>query len=384
LRIGIFSQCYLPTLNGVVVSIETFRKELEKRGHEFFIFTTGNRNSEDKNPTRVFRYPSIPSTQKDYPIALPYLAPLQTARIRTLGLEIIHSQHIFAMGKLGLKVGRSLNIPVIHTYHTLITEYTHYIPLPSRLVEKVLISLSRNYCNLCDQVVTPSSSMKKILLSYGVKTPIEVIPTGVDPNDFTKPYHSTVLRAKWHIPEGKKILLYVSRIAREKNLDFLFEAVRELRRKRNDFHLLMVGGGPEVAYYQKQVKRWGLENLVTFAGRQPKEDTNRFYGAADIFVFPSITETQGIVLTEAQAAGLPVVAVGLMGPKDFIRDDKDGFLTPLQVGEFSGKIEKLLDNEYLRKRFGRQAQKNAVQFSAENTARKMEKLYERTLSNYSQ
>lgn len=383
MRIGIFSECYLPTLNGVVVSIETFRKELEKRGHQFFIFAPYNRQCRN-DESDVFRYPSFcwPG-QGHYPIAFPVLSITQTIkRAKDFKLDLVHTQHLFSMGKLGLKVGRKLKIPVVHTYHTLIAEYTHYVPLFSGVSRRVVIGMSRRYCNACDQIVTPSPSMKKVLLSYGIKKPIEPIPTGVNLGDFQDPYHQEVVKAKWHIPEGQKILLYVSRIAKEKNLDFLFSAIRQLAKKRHDFHLLMVGGGPEFGYYRNKVDQWGLASHITFTDMQSKERAERFFGAADVFVFPSITETQGIVITEAMAAGVPAVAIGIMGPSDLIRDGIDGFLTSLNTDEFAVKIEKLLDDETLRKKMGTAAQENAKRFSTQNCALRMEELYEKTLRDY--
>lgn len=382
MRIGIFSECYLPTLNGVVISIETFRKELERRGHKFFIFAPYNAKCKDEKEN-VCRYPSfLWPGQGHYPIGLPFLAPSKTKKIRDLKLDIIHTQHIFSIGKLGLKVGRKLGIPVVHTYHTLIAEYTHYVPLFSGLAKGVVIGMSRRYCNACNQIVTPSPAMKKILLSYGVTTPIEPIPTGINLEDFKNPFHKDVLKAKWHIPEHQKILLYVSRIAKEKNLDFLFEAARKLFKKRHDLHLLMVGGGPELQYYQQKVIDWDIEQYVTFTDMMEKNTCNRFFGGADIFVFPSITETQGIVVTEAMAAGIPVVAVNKMGPGDFITDGVDGFLTDLNIDEFADKIEKLADNENLRKKFSQNGRQRAEKYSSFNCALHMEKLYEDTIHNY--
>lgn len=382
MRIGIFTECYHPTLNGVVVSIDTFKTELEKRGHKFFIFAPGNSKCND-NPLNVFRYPSLP-WHKDYPPALPFLAPLQTSKISDLGLDLIHSQHMFGMGRFGLRIARKLDIPIVHTYHTLITEYAHYIPIiPNSLTKTVIKKLTKSYCNKCDQIVTPSSSMKKILRSYGTKTPIEVIPTGVYLENLANPYHKDVLKAQWQIPEDKKILLYVSRVAKEKNLTFLFKAIKKLSTRRNDFHLLIVGGGPELEYYQKLVKNWELSACVTFTGMQEKEKANRFFGAADIFVFPSITETQGIVITEAMAAGIPAVAIDKMGPSDIIQDGIDGFLTPLNLDKFCAKIEALLENKNLREKLGVNALQNAKEFSAKASADKMERLYEKTINHYS-
>ena len=380
MRIGIFSECYLPTLNGVVISIETFRQELERRGHKFFIFAPQNKECKDIE-NFVYRYPSfLWPGQEHYPIAWPTLSSSETLKwVKKLNLDLIHTQHIFSMGKLGLKVGKKAAIPVVHTYHTLIAEYTHYVPLFSGISRGVVIGMSRRYCNACNQIVTPSPSMKQVLISYGVTTPIEPIPTGVDLNKFKNPFNQEVLKAQWHIPEGQKILLYVSRIAREKNLDFLFSAIRQLAKKRHDFHLLMVGGGPELGYYRNKVDQWGLDSHITFTDMQPKEQAERFFGAADIFVFSSITETQGIVITESMAAGVPAVAVGIMGPSDLIKDGVDGFLTLLNTNDFCAKIEKLLDDEELRKQMGQKGRENAKRFSTQNCALRMEELYEKTL-----
>ncbi len=384
MRIGIFTACYHPTLNGVVISIDTFREDLEKRGHEVFIFAPRTPGYEDKAPSKVFRYPSIRLPgQEYYPIALPIFAPLQSARIPKLGLDIIHTQHLFTMGNLGLKIGRRYGIPVVHTYHTLIAEYTHYVHIFSGLAKRYIIGSSRKYCNSCNQVITPSSEMKKVLRSYGVTAPIQVIPTGVDLDDFKNPFSKKDLKSQWKIPDDKLILLYVSRIGKEKNLDFLLKAIKDIAKKRSDFHLLMVGGGPELENYRQKVKDWDMDSLITFIDMQPKEKTIRIFGACDIFVFPSVTETQGIVIAEAMAAGIPVVAVDKMGPSEIIQNGVDGFLTPLNISVFSDKIVKLLNNKQLRQQMGRFAQENVEKFSTTNSAIKMEEIYERTIDSYS-
>ncbi len=384
LKIGIFTECYHPVLNGVVVSIETFRQALEKRGFEFFIFTTQCPGYHEKN-ARVRRFNSMipfPSKGGRYPIAWPQIARLQAPRIAPSNLDLIHSQHLLGIGHLGLKVGRILKIPTILTYHTLLAEYTHYAPGIGAILKWYLIHASREISNQYDRIVTPSPSMKRVLRSYGVRRPIEPIPTGVNIADFQNHYSKEEIRKKWQIPEHQKILLYVSRIAKEKNLDFLFESIERIATKRDDFHLLMVGGGPELKYYQAKIHEWHLKPFVTFTGMQPKKEANRFYGAADIFVFPSITETQGIVVTEAMAAGVPAVAVNQMGPSDIIQDGIDGFLVPLKTDEFTAKIELLLDDDNLRTRMGREARQNARKFSVEACAQKMEKIYERTIDHH--
>ena len=389
MRIGIFSECYLPTLNGVVISIETFRLELEKRGHEIFVFAPATNGYVDRDNKHVFRYPSIQwPGQKEYPLALPIFSTTITKKIKDLKLDIIHAQHLFTMGNLGLRIARQLDIPIVYTYHTLIAEYTHYVPALTGISRKALISLSRDFCNKCDQIVTPSPSMAKILKSYGVKKPIEAIPTGIYILRLQNHLPGKIIHTQWDIPENRKILLYLSRIAKEKNIDFLLKAMKLLIFKRQkkfghcDVHLLMVGGGPELLHYQQLARKMGIEEYVTFTGMIKYEVATKYYGAAKIFVFPSVTETQGIVVTEAMAAGTPVVAVNKMGPSDLIVNGEDGYLTGLNISEFSGKIEKLLDDEKLYNKMSQKAKINAENFSSETCSIKLENVYEQTIIRY--
>lgn len=385
MRIGIFTECYHPVLNGVVVSIDTFRSELEKRGHKYFIFTTESPGFKEADPNIIRYNAMIPFKGKGgkYPIAWPQIAQLQTAKIARLNLDLIHSQHLLGLGILGLNIGRILKIPTILTYHTLLAEYTHYFPIFPGLVRNYLIKKSREICNQYDQIVTPSPSMKKVLRSYDVKTPIMSIPTGVKLDDFRNSYSPPEIRKKYQIPDHQKtLLLYVSRIAKEKNVEFLFEAIEILAHKREDFHLLMVGGGPELEYYKRKTADWGLKNLITFTGMIEKKETNKIFGACDLFVFPSITETQGIVITEAMASGIPAIAVNKMGPSDIIQDGEDGFLVPLNKKQFADKIEFLIDNIKLRQTMGKTAQKNTEKFSVKATSDEMENLYENTISHH--
>lgn len=384
MRIGIFTECYNPVLNGVVVSINTFKHVLEQRGHEFYIFTTGSLDKAESDP-HIIRFPvALPFKPKGgkYPLAWPQNAHLLAPKIAEYNLDLIHSQHLLLLGESGLKVSKILNIPSILTYHTLLTEYSHYLPGAAQLTRWWLIRKSRQICNMYDQVITPSPSMARLLRSYGVIAPIESIPTGVDVAQYANHFTRQDLSEKCKIPENKKLLLYVSRIAPEKNIRFLFAAIRRLIRRRQDFHLLMVGGGPDFDLYQNLAQKWGLKEVITFTNMQPREETVKYFGSADIFVFPSITETQGIVVTEAMAAGIPAVAVNKMGPSDIIKNGVDGFLTSLKIDEFTDKINELLENNVLRKKMGDAAKINASQYSVNVTADKMEKLYVKLANNH--
>lgn len=394
MRVGIFTECYRPVVNGVAVSVDTFRRDLEKQGYDFYIFTTAYPGYSEKDD-HIIRFPYWwPTKAKGsrYPIARPQNVRKVAHQVNEYNLDLIHCQHLLNMGSLGLKVAQRLGIPAILTYHTLMTEYVHYaVPIIKysqflrRKAQKWVIRKSRDYCNQFDQVVTPSPSMKRLLRSYGVTVPIELIPTGIDPEDFEDQYSQQELRARWNIPaQHSIILLCVSRIGKEKNIQFLLEAMRNLvlERHRQDCHLLMVGGGQELGRYRHLVADWQIANFVTFTDALPKGETNRTFGGADIFVLPSVSETQGIIVFEAMASGLPVVAINQMGPSDYVKDGVDGFLTDLKIEEFNDRIEFLLDDEDRRHQMGKNARQNIQNHTAEKSADKMEKLYEQTINHH--
>jgi len=224
--------------------------------------------------------------------------------------------------------------------------------------------------------------MKKILVEYGVTKPIDVIMTGIEPKAYQHVSESVgqQLREKYKIDPGAKICLYVSRIAKEKNLDFLFRAFVKIQKECPKTHLLMVGGGPEEAWAKKRTQGLGLGSKVTFTGMLAKEDANTIFGLGDVFTFPSYTETQGIVIAEAMAAGTPPVAVGKMGPLDLIHDGKDGYLTKLSVDEFAQKAVKLLNDDKKRAIFATEGLRRVEEFSNETSVSKLISLYEKVLA----
>jgi len=248
MKIGIFTECYKPVMNGVAVSVESFKKGLEEKGHEVFVFAPDNLKAETEHS--VYRFPSIEDKKgRLYPIMSPSVT-LQGSYLPEeiiSSLDIIHTQHMFTAGRLARHVARKYNKPLIYTYHTLIAEYTHYGGILSPLLKVYLRNMSKRFCNTCDQIVTPSNSMKEILKKYGVTKPIDVIMTGIDPKAYKRvsEQENKQLRDKYKIDSKAKICLYISRIAKEKNLEFLFQAFAKIQKECPDTHLLMVGGGPE-------------------------------------------------------------------------------------------------------------------------------------------
>lgn len=386
MRIGIFSECYEPVMNGIVVSINTFKEEMEKRGHEFFIFTTECPGYIETND-HIFRFSSIlPFKSKGgkYPIAAPQDLNILAKKVMELELDVIHSQHLLNTGALGLKIAKKLHIPAVLTYHTLLTEYMHYVPIIGGLAKYWIIRKSRKYCNQYDAIVTPSPSMAKLLVSYGVKTPITSIPTGIEIEKWNNGYSKAEIYEKWKIPnEHNQLLIYVSRIGKEKNVLFLLETMEKLIKEYQDIHLLMVGPGPEIENCKEWIKVHKIENYVTFTDRMERAETEKTTGAGDIFVFPSISETQGIVIMEAMAAGVPVIAINKMGPSDYVVNGETGFLTDLNLDQFIDKIKYLLDHGEERKKMALRSSQEAKKYSSQKCAQEMINLYEKTINSYS-
>ncbi len=373
LKVGIFTEVYHPTMNGVVVSIDTFKKELARLGVESIVVVPMSRGAAQEEG--VIRLPSLP-VNPDYPLPLPWLSPVYN-HIALQGLNLIHTQHPFLMGRLGLKAARRLRLPIVTTYHTLIVEYakTHgkLVPFGPDLMRWI----SRAYCNAVDLVITPSPSMKRELVRYGVTTRIEVNQTGIYLDDFR---HSKLdVRQEFSIPKDRRVLLYVGRLSDEKNIKMLLTAFRIVRHENPQVHLLFVGSGPQQKEYVSLCRRLNILDNVTFAGFLTKDKTNAIFPAVDLFVFPSLTDTQGIVIMEAMAAGTPIVAVDALGPGDIIEDGKTGLLTSNDPADFALAILQLLGHPTLKRSITSNAKKEAQKYSANATAKRQLALYQSLL-----
>src|SRR3972149_11872687 len=381
MKSGIFSECFEPTINGVVISIKTFRSELTKMGHEVFVIAPATKDKNYHNDDeKIIRVPSISLPGKNYyPLGIPYFSHL-SKKLAPLNLDIIHVQHLFGMGRAGRKVARNLNLPLVYTYHTLLTEYAHYVPFFKGITKKVLIKLSRDFANSADLVITPTSQIRDLLRSYGVKSRIEPVPTGIFLENYQK-LSSDELKKEFKINPDEKVLLNVGRLAPEKNLSFLLQAFKKIHSEFPKCHLLIVGGGEEEKRYQLEVENLGLKENVTMTGYLEHEKTNHIFAEADIFVMPSLTETQGIVVAEAFAGGIPCVAVNKFGPSEIVQDGKSGYLTtPGDVDKFAQKTLKLLKDDQLREQMSKNAIIRAQDFSATKTAQKLATLYQELIT----
>ena len=378
MKIGFFTDTYLPVVNGVEISIETFRKSLEKMGHKVFIYAPYTPGYKDKNPN-VFRFQSIRVIKKpEMRLAFPFLPKDHFGKILDFKLDIVHSHTPFSMGLLAKYIADHQKIPLVYTHHTHYPEYAKFY-IKEKIISPLLGRfLSAWYSNLSNTIIVPSYKMKRLLKEYGVKKkkPIYVLPTGVNVKIFKESKKAGLkIKEELGIAKKNKVLIFVGRIGKEKNPGFLLKATKEVLKKRNAI-LLMVGDGPFLNGLKEMAKKLGIEKNTIFTGAIPYQKIPAYYQASDIFVFSSLTETQGIVILEALACGLPVVALKDNAFKGIIINNKNGFLIKKSWPEnFAKKILEILKKPFLYKRFSISSRKIAKDFSEANQAKKLINIY---------
>lgn len=389
MRIGFFTDTYLPVIHGVGVSIETSRKVLEAMGHQVFIYAPESPGYKDKNPN-VFRFKSVRVIKKpEMRYAFNFLPVGRNFRkISRFKLDIAHAHTPFGLGLLAKYISERQLIPLIYTHHTHYPEYAKFYLKEDVLLPYLAKIYSTWFSNISDAVIAPSLKIKKLLLSYGVKKkiPIHILPTGIDLKIFKKsPKSGQALRKKLKISPETKILISVGRIGEEKNLEFLIKGFAEVLKGRNDVLLLMVGDGPFLKQLKKIAQNLKIAQSIIFTGKVPYQKIPAFYQSADVSLFTSLTDTQGIVILEALSCGLPVIALKDDAFADVIVDNKNGFLVKRQLPKlFAQKIITLLDNPFLYKKFSIRAVKTAQDFSEKNAAKKLIEIYKTQIEKHYQ
>ncbi|MBU4533278.1 MAG: glycosyltransferase family 4 protein [Eubacteriales bacterium] len=381
MRIAVFTDSYRPYTSGVVRSIETFSEELDALGHRVHIFAPRYgplAGVEDA----VYRFYSFPSpTNPEFNIAIPISLRLK-ATLRRLGVDIIHVHSPFMLGRMGARSARDLGLPLVFTYHTLYDHYVHYIPLAQNFTRKVTQHLCAQFSNRCDQVLVPTNVIGDYIRDLGVTVPIRKLPTGINLEQFQNG-DPLWFRERFSIAADEKVLLFVGRIGLEKNLAFLlrsFQIVCGMTDNRK-VRLFLVGGGPETESLTALSRDLGISDQVVFAGPVSGSEVAHCCAGSDLFVFPSITETQGLVIGEAKAAGLPSVAVNAFGVGEMVIDGEDGFLVEPNESEFAERVGMLLHDDHLLRQFADNARRNAEQLSSRIMARELVSTYEELIAS---
>ncbi|MFA7169500.1 MAG: glycosyltransferase family 4 protein [Candidatus Paceibacterota bacterium] len=359
-----FINFYTPSKGGMETSVINLSKGLRDAGHEVFIFAPNYPNWKETEKN-VFRYKSFSFTYDDYLYVIPVpFGPKIEETVRSLNLDIIHSHQPFSLGWEASKFAKKLNLPIIFTYHIKYEDYYHYIFLTPRVISQSVIKWFVNrYCRKCDGIIAPSGAIKKIIFDKGIKKSVYVIPSGINIDHFAKDSGKRdEIRNKYGVKQDEILLITASRVVPEKNIDFIIRSFAIIRKTRKDAKLMIVGEGSFRDELDALVKELSLEESVIFTGLLDKTGMIAHYQASDIFVFASLTETQGLVAVEAMAAGLPVVAVKASGIEDMIKSGQDGILTDNKEDNFAENAIRIIEDTELRKKMSESAKMNAQEF----------------------
>lgn len=371
MKIAMMTNSYKPFVAGVPVSVERLTGELRKMGHEVVVFAPDyDAGEEEKDVVRcgallrnVAGGFSVPNS----------LDPVIEERFREKNFDVIHMHHPMMMGKAARYLSKKYEVPLVFTYHTRYEQYLHYVGLSG--LGGLMPPYLRHCTTPCDLVIAPTLLMKKYLEEISVKPPISVLPTGLLPDSFLPDEEKAAQLRRTFLQERKYLFVSVARLAKEKNVEFLIRSVKLIKEKRgSDFKLLLVGGGPERKHLQRLAEELGAADEIIFVGEVPNEQIKNYCHAADLFLFASRSETQGIVLIESMAAGTPVLAVRATGTEDVVICGKNGYMTNVSEMEFSEKLMDILEKKELSI-LTEGAKQTAESYRSGLIAAKAEKIY---------
>ncbi len=386
MNILFISDVFFPRVNGVSTSINTFATELRALGHQVTLIAPSY-TDEDKQVEWIVRVPShkIYFDPEDRLMNFGKLKAL-LPWIRDKHFDVIHIHTPFTAHYVGIHFGKKLDIPVVETYHTFFEDYLHhYLPfIPQFISRKLARTISRRQCNAVDGIVSPSKPMLDVLKQYGIKTPAEVVATGLDDSSFAR-VDGEHFRMSHEIPLAQPMLLFVGRVAHEKNIRFLLEMHVELIKKHPDALLVITGEGPAEESIKHSIDKLDISNKVRMIGYLDRShELIACYKAADIFVFSSKSETQGLVLLEAMAQGTAVVAIAELGTKSILIEGEGVLIAKDDINDFADKVSVLLSDTPKRQMIGEKGRQYAQEkWGAGVLAKKVAKFYKSTINQKS-
>lgn len=386
MRVGLFTDTYPPFVNGVSTSVLMLKKGLEKKGHEVYVITTNDDafKYDFDEEEKVLRVPGLPIGIYDYRLAGVY--PLRALnRIKKWKLDIIHSHTEFSVGIFARFIAKQLNIPLVHTYHTMYEDYVYYITKGffDKTSKKVVKYLSLFYCDkTADSLIVPTEKTKELFKEkYNFQKDIYVIPTGIEIDRF---YDENIDKQKLkeikndlNISDKDFVIVYVGRVAQEKSIDLLIKAHEKLVKKYKDIKLIIVGDGPDLPLFASDAEKNKIKNIC-FTGKVPWVDTPYFYHLGNVFSTASTSETQGLTVIEAMASGLCVLAINDEAFNNSITDQKDGIIFNNE-DDYIDKLLELYENRDKVRKISKEAQKNSQKFSNTYYAKEVLEVYQEAI-----
>ncbi len=371
LRVAMFTNVYLPVTNGVVVSVESFRKALTQLGHHAYVMAPSCGEIEDRAPY-VFRYPAVELPLQKYPLTLP-VSPYVDQVLRNLKPQVLHANHPALLGRVAERKSEELDVPLVFTYHTRYADYSHYAhPLPEESVKEFIQTWLGEFMAHCHHLIVPSESIRTLLQStYDFSGPISVIPTGVELEHFGG-LGRVEARRQLGWSEDGPVYVSVGRLAKEKNFDLLLRSFALLSEGR----LVILGSGDELGALRKLRGELGVEGRCEFVGSVAHKDLPVYLAAADVFAFASVTETQGLATLEAMASGLPVAAVDASGTRDIVSSEC-ALLTVAEPEALAAAMREMAGASV-----GEAARRQAERFSQLEQGKRMVEAYEQAIESH--
>ena len=390
MRVGLFSDTYLPDLNGVATSVETLRKTLEEHGHDVFVIANHKGLLHLKREGNILRLPGI---ELKWLYGYNMSSPLQLKskeEVKAMNLDIIHVHKEFGVGIFGRNVAKDLNIPIVSTYHTMYEDYTHYLnifglEIVDKATKTLVSALSKIWNDAAQVVIAPSQKTKDTLIRYGVKAPIHIIPTGIDLSQFNvnniDPALVAKLKEKYGINKEDQVIVYVGRVANEKSIDIVIRGFKKYALADEHHKLMIVGGGPSLDELKELAKTEGIEKNVIFTDRQERKLIPAFYECAEAFVSCSTSETQGMTYIEAMSCSLPVFARKDEVLLNLIDEGKSGYF--IDEDTFSDRLFDFFAlSEEKRKEMGRYAREKVMGYDTEVFYERVAACYEQAYASY--
>jgi 1,2-diacylglycerol 3-alpha-glucosyltransferase len=385
MKIGIFTDTYPPYINGVSTSIAMLENSLRKKGHQVYIVTVNPENMTYKYEKNIIRIPGIPTGIYDYRLTGIY--PIRAIKtIKKWNLDVIHSHTEFGIGTFARIISKQLNIPLVHTYHTMYEDYVHYITKGyfNGTSKKIVEHLTKFYCDkTAKELIVPTKKAYDLFKEkYKVDKNVHIIPTGIETERFYKEKLNQKkieeIRKQLNLKKDDFVILYIGRLAEEKNVDFLIDNHENIVKINKSAKLLIVGNGPDYEKYKEKVKKLKLEKNIILTGKVPYDEIPYYYNIGNVFVTASKTETQGLTVIEAMASSLPVICINDESFKNTVIDSLNGYLFENKK-EYKKNIEILINDRKKLKKMGDQARISTNQYSSKYYAERVLDVYKNTI-----